>query len=182
MRVITQIKLFILVPTCSMVLYTSIPNISYYTNPIPKKDLIPISGIIINDSPTNTGIAVLDQNNQKNYVYCDNPKFPIVKTGSRTAVPNNIGDCAWVANKLKEMKKCKQNELRCTNPRTLYNKKILALVDKNNTIYTLFIDHKLFYSYDDMVDMYKLALHDYKIQATIYFFAFLLMIFSFFLF
>lgn len=176
MKIKFQVTLFFTVPLFLTILYTSIPNISYYTNPIPQNQLIPINGIIIDDSPIKTGIAVLNQDNKKIHIYCDNPKFPIVRTGSRTAIPDTTGDCAWVANTLEETKKCKRSELKCTNPRTLYNKKVLAFVDKNNTTYTLFIDGELFYSYDDMVDMYKYALHDYAIQSTIYSFALLFML------
>lgn len=148
---------------------------SYYFTPPSLETLFRIEGVIIKDNRKKNnldredGIFIQQLSGEKLKIYCDNPTKPLYKP-IKPSSPYNLGDCYWISILEKRNGLC--NKTACVNPRELYGKYAIALVDKNNTIYKLNIDGREFYSYMKMVNLYR----NRFLKTNISFFVFFLVI------
>ncbi|RPD84882.1 hypothetical protein EGK75_10085 [Neisseria weixii] len=147
-----------------VLLCKEIPYYKYYFYNQPSYgNLKIISGIIADDireppKPYNKRIdgIYIDTGDKKINIYCDNPDKPLISYGTRGGGTYGLGHCEWIAlQRSSSLCDKKRDNKLCKNPRYFIGQKILAKIDKQNTIYELYIDNKIFYKYEDMVLNYK---------------------------
>ena len=149
-----------------IVSFQDLKNYSYYLYNQPKyKSLHTITGEVIHDDRLPPGkykerldgIYIKTKNKNIN-IYCGNVNKLLVGYGARgiggVYAP---GRCDWIAVKLEREGKCisDSNKIFCENPRNLYGYKVYAKVDDNMTIYELKLNDSMFYTYGEMVSLYR---------------------------
>lgn len=135
----------------------------YMNNQVGYSELFDINGEIINDKRNPPGrynerldgIYVKTKNGNIN-IYCDNVKNPSVGYGSRGGGLYAPGRCDWIAVQRSRQGFCSSKpKILCENPRLFFGDVVTAKVDNNMTIYELLINDQVFYTYDEMKDLYR---------------------------